>query len=395
MKKWNFDTIAIHGGFDWEESLQYNSIVVPIIQSAVYPLKSAEYAADLFSHKAEGFFYGRIDNPTVAVFEKRMAALEGAEAGLGTASGLAALFMIVHHLVKAGDEIVSSNQVYGGTFQLFEVSMLKMGVKVRWVIEPDKISAWEKAITPKTRLLYVESPSNPLLFVGDIPALTELAHSKGIPLVVDNTICTPALMRPLELGADIVFHSSTKYISGNSTSLSGVIVGKKDFINYVRHEGYRNMGPSLSPFNAWLCLLGLESLSLRMERHSSNAMTIARYLEKHPKVTSVNYPGLESHTQHAVAKRQMKAFSSLLSFIIKGELDDACCFIDNLKLCVHATHLGTTKTIAIQPAATTHCQMSPEDRKKAGIEDTTIRISVGLEDHEDLITDIEQALEKV
>ncbi|MDH5406272.1 MAG: aminotransferase class V-fold PLP-dependent enzyme [Candidatus Aminicenantes bacterium] len=395
MKKWKFDTLAVHGGFDWEESLQYNSIVVPIIQSAVYPYESAQYAADLYSYKIEGYTYGRLDNPTVAAFEKRMAALEGGEAGLGTASGMAALFMIVHHLVEQGSEIVSSNRVYGGTFQLLSATMPRMGVNVKWATEPDKISSWEKAITPRTRLLHLESPSNPLLFVGDIPAIGELARSRGIPLVVDNTICTPALMRPLELGADIVYHSATKYISGNSTSLSGVIVGKKDFLTHVRREGYRNMGPSLSPFNAWLCLLGLESLSLRMERHSSNAMTIARYLEKHPKIASVNYPGLESHPQHEVARRQMKAFSSLMSFNIKGELDDARRFIDALKLCVHTTHLGTSKTIAIQPAATTHWQMGPEERKKGGIADTMIRLSVGIEDPDDIIADLEQALEKV
>jgi O-acetylhomoserine/O-acetylserine sulfhydrylase-like pyridoxal-dependent enzyme len=392
MKKYKFDTISVKGGFDWEEQLRYRTMAPPIVQSAVFPYESAEYAADLYSYKIEGFAYGRINNPTNDILEKRMAMLEGAEAGLAAASGMAAIFMVAHHLVEAGDEITSSVRVYGGTFELFNTSMPRMGIKTNWVLEPDKIESWEKAITPKTKLIHVESPSNPNLFVADIPAIAKLAKKKGIPLMVDNTICTPALMRPIEMGADIVIHSATKYISGNATSLSGIIVGKKQFIDHVRHFGYRNMGPSISPFNAWLCLLGLESLSLRMKKHSDNAMAVARFLEGHPKIEAVSYPGLASHPQHEMAKKTMSAFSSMLSFNVKGGLDSTRKVIDNLSIAVHTTHLGSSQTVAIQPAATTHYQLGPEERVKAGVPDNMIRYSAGLEDREDLIEDLDNAL---
>jgi O-acetylhomoserine/O-acetylserine sulfhydrylase-like pyridoxal-dependent enzyme len=391
-KKLRFDTMAVKGGFSREDQLRYHTMAPPIIQSAVFPYESAQWAADLYSYKIEGFAYGRINNPTNDIFEKRMAMLEAGEAGLATASGMAAIFMVLHHLVQSGEEVTSSIRVYGGTFELFNTSAPRMGIKVNWVTEPDKISSWEKAITPKTKLIHVESPSNPNLFVADIPAIAKLAKSKGLPLMVDNTICTPALMRPIELGADIVIHSATKYISGNATSLSGVVVGTKEFVNHVRHVGFRNMGPTASPFNSWLCLLGLESLALRMQKHSDNAMTIAKFLEKHPKVESVSYPGLPSHPQHEVAKRQMSAYSSLLSFNVKGGLDATRRVIDHLGIAVHTTHLGSSQTVAIQPAATTHWQLGPEERAKAGVPDNLIRYSAGLEDAQDLIEDLDDAL---
>jgi O-acetylhomoserine/O-acetylserine sulfhydrylase-like pyridoxal-dependent enzyme len=392
MSKHRFDTIAVKGGFDWDEQLRYRTMPPPIIQSAVFPYESAEWAADLYSYKIEGFAYGRINNPTNDIFEKRLAMLESGEAALGTASGMAAVFMVAHHLVEAGEEITSSIRVYGGTQQLFQVSMPRMGVKTNWVEDPADIASWEKAITPKTKLMHVESPSNPNLFVADIPAIAELAKSKGIPLMVDNTICTPALMRPIEMGADIVIHSATKYISGNATSLSGAIVAKKEFIDHVRHIGYRNIGPSISPFNAWLCLLGLESLGLRMKKHSDNALAIAMYLEKHPKIEAVSYPGLESHPNHDAVKKTMSAASSMMSFNVKGGLEATRRVIDNLKIAVHTTHLGSSQTVAIQPAATTHWQLGPEERARAGVPDNMIRYSAGLEDENDLIEDLDQAL---
>lgn len=392
MSKHRFDTIAVKGGFGWDEQLRYRTMPPPLIQSAVFPYESAEWAADLYSYKIEGFAYGRINNPTNDIFEKRMAMLEGGEAALGTASGMAAVFMVAHHLVEAGEEITSSIRVYGGTQQLFQVSMPRMGIKTNWVEDPADISSWEKAITPKTKLMHVESPSNPNLFVADIPAIAELAKARGIPLMVDNTICTPALMRPIEMGADIIIHSATKYISGNATSLSGAIIAKKEFIDHVRHIGYRNIGPSISPFNAWLCLLGLESLGLRMKKHSDNAVTIAKFLEKHPKIESVSYPGLESHPNYEVMKKTMSAASSMMSFNVKGGLEPTRKVIDNLKIAVHTTHLGSSQTVAIQPAATTHWQLGPEERARAGVPDNMIRYSAGLEDENDLIEDLDQAL---
>ena len=394
-KKHRFDTIAVKGGYGWDEQLRYRTMAPPLIQSAVFPYESAEWAADLYSYKIEGFAYGRINNPTNDIFEKRMALLEGTEAALGTSSGMAAIFMVAHHLVQSGEEITSSIRVYGGTQQLFAQSMPRMGIKTNWVVEPDKIEAWEKAITPKTKLLHVESPSNPNLFVADIPAIAELAKSKGLPLMVDNTICTPALMRPAEMGADIIIHSATKFISGNATSLSGVICAKKEFIDHVRHIGYRNIGPSISPFNAWLCLLGLDSLSLRMKKHSDNAMAIAKFLQKHPKIEAVSYPGLESHPQHKAAKKTMSGYSSMLSFNVAGGLEGARTAIDNLSIAVHTTHLGSSQTVAIQPAATTHYQLGPEERAKAGVPENMIRYSAGLEDPADLIEDLENALSHV
>jgi O-acetylhomoserine/O-acetylserine sulfhydrylase-like pyridoxal-dependent enzyme len=390
--KRRFDTLAVKGGYSREDQLRYNTMAPPLIQSAVFPYESAEWAADLYSYKIEGFAYGRINNPTNDILEKRMALLEGAEAGLATSSGMAATFMVAHHLVEAGEEIVCQNRVYGGTYELFHTSMPRMGIKTNWVLEPDKIESWERAITSKTKLIHVESPSNPNLFVADIPAITKLARSKGIPVMVDNTICTPAFQRPIELGADMVIHSATKYISGNATSLSGILVGKKEFVDHVRHVGFRNMGPTISPFNGWLCLLGLESLSIRMKKHSENAMAIAKFLEKHRKVESVSYPGLPSHPQHEVAKRQMTAFSSMLSFNVKGGLEAARRVIDHLQIAVHTTHLGSSQTVAIQPAATTHWQLGPEARAKAGVPDNLIRYSAGLEDEQDLMEDLDQAL---
>jgi O-acetylhomoserine/O-acetylserine sulfhydrylase-like pyridoxal-dependent enzyme len=391
-KKLRFDTAAVKGGFTREDQLRYHTMAPPIIQSAVFPYESAQWAADLYSYKIDGFAYGRINNPTNDIFEKRMAMLEGGEAGLATSSGMAAIFMAAHHLVEAGDEIASSIRVYGGTFELFNTTMPRMGVKTNWVTEPDKIASWEKAITKKTKLVHVESPSNPNLFVADIPAIAKLAKSKGLPLMVDNTICTPALMRPIEMGADIVVHSATKYISGNATSLSGVVVGKLDFITHVRRVGFRNIGPTASPFNSWLCLLGLDSLSLRMKKHSDNAMAIAKYLSKHPKIESVSYPGLPSHPQHETAKKTMSAYSSMMSFNVKGGLEAARRVIDHLEIAVHTTHLGSSQTVAIQPAATTHWQLGPEERAKAGVPDNMIRYSAGLEDAQDLMEDLDKAL---
>lgn len=391
-EKLRFDTLAVKGGFSREDQLKYNTMAPPIIQSAVFPYESAEWAADLYSYKIEGFAYGRINNPTNDILEKRMALLEKAEAGLACSSGMGAIFMVAHHLVEAGEEIVCSNRVYGGTYELFHTSMPRMGVTTNWVEHPERIESWERAITPKTKLLHVESPSNPNLFVADIPAIADLAKRKGLPLMVDNTICTPALMRPIELGADIVIHSATKYISGNATSLSGIVVGTKEFVNHVRHVGFRNMGPTASPFNGWLCLLGLESLSLRMAKHSDNAMAVAKFLERHPKVESVSYPGLASHPNHEVAKRQMSAYSSMLSFNVKGGLEAARRVINNLKIAVHTTHLGSSQTVAIQPAATTHWQLGPEARAAAGVPDNMIRYSAGLEDAQDLIEDLDGAL---
>jgi len=392
MKKRGFDTLAIHEG---HAGFQPDSMSVPIYQSVAYPYADTQEAAAIFAAEKPGFTYGRWSNPTVEVFEKRMAALENTEAAIATSSGMAAIFMLAHHLLEAGDEIVSSNKVYGGTFCLFDVGLKRMGIRANWVTNPESIDAWSSAITPRTKVMFVESPSNPSLFITDIPSLAALAKAKAIPLVADNTICTPALQSPVELGADIVVHSTTKYICGNASSLGGIICGSKKLVDDLRLGPMRYLGPSMSPFNAWLNINGLEHLSLRMERHCSNAMALASFLEGHPQVSSVNYPGLKSNPYYKVAQSQMKGNSSLMSFIIKGAYENAASVIDSLKLLVHATHLGTCKTIVTHPASTTHSGMGPEEMAKAGIHPNLIRVSVGLEEQEDIIADIEQALGKI
>lgn len=393
MKEWKFDTIALHGAF---QGVKPNTMTVPIYQSLAYPFADVQQGADAYAAAREGLFcYGRWDNPTVDVFEKRIAMLEGGEAALATSSGMAAIHLVTHHLCAAGDEIVSSNRVYGGTFVLYEAGLAKAGIKVRWITEPTDLQAWEKAITPRTRFLYVESPSNPSLNIADIRALAKLAKDRKLPLVVDNTICTPALQKPFEMGADIIVHSASKYLSGNATSLSGVVVGGKDLIRDLRKGPMRYLGPALSPFNAWLLLLSMETLSLRMERHSQSALALAKFLESHPRIASVNYPGLESHPGYDLARKQMKGCSSLLSFVLKGGYDDAVKIIESLGLWVHATHLGASRTIVTHPASTTHVSLGPEELKKAGIPANLIRVSVGLEDPEDIVHDIDQALAKL
>lgn len=392
MNEHGFDTLAIHAG---HEDFHPDSMSTPIFQSVAYPYVDAKEAAAISLGDKPGFTYGRWDNPTVRAFERRLAALEGAEAAIATASGMSATLLLTHYLLEAGDEFVSSNRVYGGTFGLFNDGYRKMGAKVHWVTTPESIDAWAAAITPRTKFLFVESPSNPGLFVGDIPALADLARKHNIPLIADNTICTPALQRPIELGATFVVHSTTKYISGNASSLGGIVCGPHAAIDAIRRGCMRYLGPAMSPFHAWLNLNSLETLSLRMERHCSNALALARFLEKHPLVKTVNYPGLESNPYHAVGRKQVKGFSSLLSFIIKGTYDDAVKIIDALQLLLHATHLGTAKTIVTHPASTTHAAMGEEELRKAGIPPTLIRVSVGLENEADIIGDLEQALAKV
>jgi O-acetylhomoserine/O-acetylserine sulfhydrylase-like pyridoxal-dependent enzyme len=392
MSKQGFNTKAIHAG---HENFHPDSMVTPIYQSVAYPYQDAQEAAAIFRGEKPGYTYGRWDNPTVEVFEKRMAALENTESAIAAASGMSAIFLLSHHLLGPGDEVVSSNRVYGGTFGLFNVGLPRMGAKVNWVIKPESIDAWAAAITPRTKFLFVETPSNPSLFIGDIPALAALAKSKNLPLVVDNTIATPALQQPILLGADIVVHSTTKYISGNATSLGGIICGPKAIAEGIRQNGIRYLGPAMAPFNAWLSLNGLETLALRMDRHCHNAMVVATFLDKHPKVNYVNYPGLESNPYHKLIKPQMKGCSSLMSFELKGTYEQATKFIDSLQIIIHATHLGTCKSIVTHPASTTHSAMGEVEMRKAGISPSLIRFSIGIEDENDLTADLAQAFDKV
>ncbi|MCK5116934.1 MAG: aminotransferase class I/II-fold pyridoxal phosphate-dependent enzyme [Candidatus Aegiribacteria sp.] len=392
MDERRFNTNAIHAG---RSGYQPDSMTIPIYQTVAYPYEDAREAAQIFRGEKPGFTYGRWDNPTVQSFEQRMAVLEHTESAIATSSGMSAIFMLAHHLLDKGDEFLSSNLVYGGTFGLFQKGLDRMGANVNWITSPQNIEAWESNITPRTKFLFVESPSNPNLFIADLPELAKLAKKHGLPLIVDNTICTPALQNPVDLGADIVVHSTTKYICGNASALGGIICGPRELVEGIRQGCIRYIGASLSPFNAWLNLIGLEHLSLRMERHCHNAMILARYLDEHPSVSSVNYPGLASNPYHKVYQKQMKGCSSLMSFEVKGSYEDAVRVIDAFKLLVHATHLGTCMTIVTHPASTTHSAMGEEELLKAGISPVLIRVSVGLEDEADIIADMEQALQKL
>jgi O-acetylhomoserine/O-acetylserine sulfhydrylase-like pyridoxal-dependent enzyme len=388
-KDFSFDTLCVHAGHD---VLETNTITPPIYQSVAYPFESAEYAAQLFRYEIEGFMYGRMDNPTNKMFEDRLAAIELTEKALATSSGMSAIFIACLHLMKKGEGFLTSSKIYGGTNKLFSETFPKLGFEPVFVGDPSSIESWSEAITENTKFLYVESPSNPNLFVADIAELAKLAHENDLPLVIDNTVASPALQQPVKFGADVIVHSATKYLSGNSSCISGVIAGSADYIDEIREKDYRNIGPAISPFNSWLLLLGMETLSLRMKKHSENALAFAEFLEDHSKVESVHYPGLKSHSQHELAKKQLKGFSSLLSFVTKGELEDAKNVINAFDLIIHTGHLGTTKTLATHPAFTTHQQLTQEERLAIAIPDTMIRMSIGLEDIDDLLEDVDQAL---
>ena len=417
-----FETLALHGGQAPDPAT--NARAVPIYQTTSYVFNDAEHAANLFALREPGNIYTRMMNPTTDVFEKRIASLEGGAGGLGVASGQAAITLSLLNLVRPGEEVVSSLSLYGGTYNLFTSTFPKLGIKVRYVDSTDPRS-FDKAVTDKTRALYAETVGNPRLDTLDLEEVGRIAHSHAIPLVVDNTLPTPFLLRPLDHGADVVVHSATKFIGGHGTSIGGVIVdsgrfdwarGKfpdftepdpsyhgivytKSFSNlaYIakaRVQLLRDIGPALSPFNAFLFLQGLETLHLRMERHSTNALKVARHLEAHGDVEWVSYPGLESHPQHELAKKyhHRGLYGAILGFGIKGGKEAGKEFIENLGLLSHLANVGDAKSLAIHPATTTHSQLTPEEQQSTGVTDDFVRLSVGLESVDDIIADIDQAL---
>lgn len=419
-----FETLALHGGQSPDSAT--NARAVPIYQTTSYVFNDAEHAANLFALREFGNIYTRIMNPTTDVFEKRVAALEGGVAALGVASGQAAITLALLNLVHPGEEIVSSLSLYGGTYNLFTSTFPKMGIKVKYVDSTDPAN-FAKAIGPKTRALYAESVGNPRLDTLDFAEVSRIAHDNGIPLVIDNTLPTPFLLKALDHGTDIVVHSATKFIGGHGTSIGGVIVdsGKFDwtrgkfpdltepdpsyhgivytkafgpaaYILKARVQLLRDLGPALSPFNAFLFLQGLETLPLRMERHSQNALRVAQFLEAHDQVKWVNYPGLKSHPQYDLAKKyhHRGLYGGILGFGIKGGRDSGKAFIENLKLLSHLANVGDAKSLAIHPATTTHSQLTPEEQLSTGVTEDFVRLSVGLESVDDIIDDIEQALSK-
>jgi methionine-gamma-lyase len=384
-----FNTRALHAGFHPNYNLeQFRAFVPPIVQSMTYPYESFEKFPD--------FIYGRSKTPTVSVLEERLAALEGAEAAVTASSGSQALFNLVFTIARPGDNVVTTLNTFGeGYKQAASIFPERCGIEFRFVKEFADPKAWERMIDKRTRLVWVETPSNPCLLVTDIAAVAEVAHARGVPLLVDNTTATAALQRPMELGADIILLSLTKFLSGNATVLGGAIIGPEALVEDVRWNTTEFVGAILQPFEAWLMLQFIETLSLRMEHHSANAQKIAEFLNGHPKVAHVNYTGLPEHPQFELARRQMKAHGGLLSFIVPGGMQGAAKVMNSLTLIVHAVTFGTSRTICMHPRTITHEHMTQAERDEAGIDDGLIRLSVGLEDAQDVIADLEQALARL
>ena len=424
--KLKIETLALHGGQEADPTT--GARAVPIYQTTSYQFKDTEHAANLFGLKEFGNIYTRLMNPTTDVFEKRIALLDGGVGALAVASGQSAITLALLNIAQAGDEIVSADNLYGGTYNLFHYTFPRLGITVNFVKSND-LDAFQKAITPKTKAIYAESIGNPKLDVADLEGIAGVAHKNGIPFVLDNTV-SPYLLRPIDFGVDIVVYSATKFIGGHGTSLGGVIVdsGKFDWtngkfpliadpdpsyhgINFVealkpmgniayiikaRVSLLRDLGPALSPFNAFLFLQGLETIHLRMPRHSENALAVAEHLEKHPKVSWVNYPGLKSSPEQERVKKYLpKGAGAIIGFGIKGGVEAGKKFIESLELISHLANVGDAKTLAIHPATTTHQQLSAEEQLATGVTPDFIRLSIGIEHIDDIIADIEQALAKV
>ncbi len=381
------DTLAIRAGYLRTAEGEHSEA---IFATSSYVFANAAEAAARFTGDSPGNVYSRYTNPTVRTFEERIAALEGGEQGVATSSGMAAILSTWMALLKAGDHIVCSRSVFGTTTVLLNKFMSKFGVDSTTVSLTD-LAAWRTALRPETKLLFVETPSNPLCEVADLTALAELAHQHGALLVVDNCFCTPALQRPLEWGADIVVHSATKYLDGQGRCMGGAVVGRRQLMEEVL--GFlRSAGPTMSPFNAWVFLKGLETLRLRMEAHAANAMQVARWLTAHPAVEQVYYAGLEDHPGHALATRQQSAYGGVLSFRVKGGREQAWSLIDHTRMLSLTANLGDTKTTIVHPATTTHGRLSAEEKAEAGITENLIRVAVGLEAAKDIIADLDRGL---
>ncbi len=381
------ETLAIRKG-----QLQTNeqSHSEPIFATSSFVFNSAEQAAQRFSGESQGNIYSRFTNPTVNSFETRLAALEHGDCAIATASGMAAILTIALAFLKSGDELVASKSLFGTTLILFEKYLKKFGIGIHLVNQND-FEGWKKSVNKKTKLLFVETPSNPLNEIADLDFLSKLAKTVGAKLVVDNCICTPVLQKPLLLGADLIVHSATKYLDGQGRSIGGAIVGSYELMKEVAGV-IRTCGPCMSPFNAWITLKGLETLSLRMEKHSQNAQSLAEWLESNPLIKNIFYAGLKSHSQHGLAQKQQSGMSGILSFEVYGGQKSAWSVIDNIKMLSITANLGDVKSTITHPASTTHGRLSQEEKNQAGISDGLIRISVGLEHIDDIKRDLEQAL---
>jgi len=421
QKKYSFETLSVHGGL--EPDPVTGSVALPIYQTNAYQFKNTENAANLFGLRESGFIYTRIGNPTVGVFEERMALLEGGIGALATSSGAAAITLAILNIAQAGDEIVSASTLYGGTYNLFAVTLPKYGIKTTFV-DPTDPENFRKAITEKTKAVYAETIGNPALSILDIEKVAEIAHEAGVPLIIDNTFATPYLCRPIEFGADIVVHSATKWLLGNGTTMGGVIVdsgkfnwdngkfpgltepdssyhdivyteavGPAAYIIKARVQLMRDIGPAMSPQSAFQFVLGLETLHLRMREHVANAKKVVDYLTNHPAVAWVNYPGHESHPDYELAKKYLpKGAGSMIVFGIKGGREAGAKLINSIQLWSHVANVGDAKSLIIHPASTTHSQLEGEDLKASGVTEDMIRLSIGIENAEDIIAELEAAI---
>ncbi len=390
-KKLGFNSRQIHAG---HFSDQYLSVSVPIYQTSTFSFKSADHGAACFAGEDDGYIYTRLGNPTTRALEEAVAQLEGGFGGIATASGMGAVTTVYMNYLSQGTHIVCSEAVYGPSRGVLEKYFKRFGVEADFV-DTSNLDAIRKAIKPNTKLLYIETPANPTIIISDIRACADLAHVNGFPLVVDNTFCSPYLQRPFELGADVVLHSMTKFINGHADIVGGIVIAKTEEDYRSLYATMANMGPNIDPHQAFLAYRGLKTLSIRVERAQENAMKVAKYLDAHPKVAWIRYPGLESHPQHELAKEQMKGFGAMISFGLKGGLESGKTLMDNVQLAALAVSLGGVETLIQHPASMTHSHVSKEGKLAAGITDELVRLSVGIEDVEDIIHDLDQALVKI
>ena len=386
---YGFDTLAIRSGQRRSSELEHNEA---IFTTSSFVFENAAQAAARFAGDEPGNIYSRFTNPTTQAFERRLAAMEGGEACIATASGMAAITSLCIAMLRAGDHIVSSRSIFGTTTTLFDKYLPRFGIETSFVDLTD-LEDWKQSIRTNTRLLFLETPSNPLSEIADIRQLADLAHENNCMLVVDNCFCTPALQRPLELGADIIVHSATKYLDGQGRIVGGAIVGPNPLVNEDIFGVIRSTGPSMSPFNAWVALKGLETLNLRMNAHSQNAIQLARFLQQHPRVERVFHPGLETHPQYELAKSQQYGFGGVVSFVVGGGRESAWKIIDSTELLSITANLGDVKTTITHPATTTHGRVSDDLKARTGIEEGLIRIAVGLETIDDIIADLARGLD--